>query len=111
MVILGFRYDSWARGCNLDPAKVSKYTARLLKILTCGWATSKELERVVGNLQFAAWVEPFGRPLLSFIAKEITPNAPRQVVPVTTYIRIAMQVRILLMQRNRGLQFCYILNR
>ena len=111
MVILGFRYDSRARVCNLDPAKVSRYTARLQRILTRGWATSKELERVVGNLQFAAWVEPFGRPLLSFIAKEITPTAPRRVVPVTPFARVAMQVWILLMQRNRGLRFRYILNR
>ena len=92
MVIIGFHYDSRAKVCNLDPTKVSKYSARLQAILDRGWVTSKELERVVGNLQFAAWVEPFGRPLLSFIAKEITPDAPRQVVRVSAMVRVAMRV-------------------
>ena len=58
MVILGFNYNSKSKVCNLDPAKVTKYSDRLRKILNRGKVTSKELERIVGNLQFAAWVEP-----------------------------------------------------
>ena len=110
MVILGFNYNSQSKVCNLDPAKVTKYSDRLRKILNRGKVTSKELERIVGNLQFAAWVEPFGRPLLSFIAKEIVPEMPRMEVTVTAMVRIAMRVWLVLMAHNRGLRFRYILN-
>ena len=68
MVILGLHYCSQEKICKLDPAKVVKYSDRLSKMLRAGHATSKDLEQVTGNLEFAAWVDPFGRPLLSFIS-------------------------------------------
>ena len=70
LVILGLLYCSRSKVCRLDPAKVTKYAVRISKLLAAGVASSKDLERIVGNLQFASWVEPFGRPLLSFIAKK-----------------------------------------
>ena len=54
MVILGLHYCSQNKVCNLDPAKVVKYSNRLRSLLQAGRTTSKELERIVGNLEFAA---------------------------------------------------------
>ena len=68
MVILGLLHHSGRKICSLDPAKVEKYSARISELLTQNRITSKDLERMVGRLEFAAWVEPFGRPLLTFLS-------------------------------------------
>ena len=54
-------------------------------------------------------MEPFGRPLLSFIALGIIPDNPRKVVRISRLARVAMRVWLLLLHRNRGLPFGYIL--
>ena len=54
LVILGLLYDAKARVCSLDPAKVTKYSDRIRLLIKKGEATSKELEKIVGNLGFAA---------------------------------------------------------
>ena len=110
LVILGLHYCSRSKVCRLDPAKVTKYAVRISELLAAGLASSKDLERIVGNLQFASWVEPFGRPLLSFIAMNITPDDPGRVVSLSPMIRVAMRVWLLLLHRNRGLPFGYILD-
>ena len=110
MVILGLHYCSQKKICKLDPAKVIKYADRLRSMLRAGHTTSKDLERLIGNLEFAAWVEPFGRPLLSFISREITPNQPRRRVFLPYFTRVAMRIWLRLLQRNRGLRYAYILN-
>ena len=111
LVILGLLYCSQSKVCRLDPAKVTKYAARISTLLAVGVATSKDLERLVGNLQFASWVEPFGRPLLSFIALKIAPEDPTRVVHLSPMMRVAMRVWLLLLHRNRGLTFGYVLDK
>ena len=54
LVILGLLYCSQSKVCRLDPAKVTRYATRINALLVAGVATSKELERLVGNLQFAS---------------------------------------------------------
>ena len=110
MVILGLHYCSQTKICKLDPAKVTKYSDRLRSMLRAGHCTSKDLERLIGNLEFAAWVEPFGRPLLSFISREITPDRPRRRISLPYFTRVAMRIWLRLLQYNRGLRYAYILN-
>ena len=76
MVILGLLYRSDFKICSLAPKKVSKYSERISHLLKQGWVSSKDLERMVGRLEFAAWLEPFGRPLLTFLSAYIAPNLP-----------------------------------
>ena len=104
MVILGLHYCSQNKICKLDPAKVVKYSDRLRKMLRAGHATSKDLEQVTGNLEFVAWVEPFGRPLLSFISREISPSLLYRRVTLPYFTRVAMRIWLCLLQRNRGLR-------
>ena len=92
MVILGLLYCSISKVCSLDPAKVIKYSKRINHILQTGHTTSKELEQLVGNLEFAAWVEPFGRPLLSFLSRNIFPDAPKRRVYLSSMMSVAMRV-------------------
>ena len=56
MVTLGLHYRSQKKICKLDPAKVIKYSDRLRSMLRAGHTTLKDLERLTGNLEFAAWV-------------------------------------------------------
>ena len=109
MVILGLLYRSDVKICSLDPKKVLKYTEQIKTIIRQGWATSKELERMVGRLEFAAQVEPFGRPLLTFLSAYIDPNNPQLIRPLTQMMTICLQVQRLLLARNRGLHFSFIL--
>ena len=76
MVILGLLYRSDLKICSLDPKKVIKYFEQIETLIKQSWVTSKDLERMVGRLEFAAWVEPFGRPLLTFLSRYITPDQP-----------------------------------
>ena len=77
MVILGLLYRSDLKICALAPKKVKKYSEQITRQLKLRWVTSKDLERMVGRLEFAAWVEPFGRPLLTFLSAYITPKLPQ----------------------------------
>ena len=110
MVILGLLYRSDLKICSLDPNKVAKYTEQIRALLRQGWATSKDLERMVGRLEFAAWVEPFGRPLLTFLSAYITPDYPQTVRQLTQMMTICLRVWSLLLTRNRGLHFSFILS-
>ena len=92
MVILGLQYDSEFKVCNLDPAKVVKYTTRIETVIRVGGTSSKSLERIVGNLGFAAWVEPFGRPLLSFLASHIIPQRPAAFIPMSPMMFVGFKV-------------------
>ena len=111
MVILGLLYQSALRICSLAPGKVQRYTAQIVTLIGQGWATSKDLERMVGRLEFAAWVEPFGRPLLTFLSAYIRPSDPHVILPLTDMMSICLQVWRLLISRNRGLHFDFILNK
>ena len=54
MVILGLLYNSCSEVCSLDPDKVRKYSDRIEAIVKAGGASSKDLEKITGNLVFAA---------------------------------------------------------
>ena len=72
MVILGFLYDAIAKSCKLSEKKQIKYIARIENILKSKYIKIKLLEKIVGNLTYAAWVSPFGRPFLSVLSSKIT---------------------------------------
>ena len=48
--ILGMMYDAINKRCFLPDKKVTKYLNRINEILLAKTATSKEFERLVGNL-------------------------------------------------------------
>ena len=109
MVILGLLHHSGRKICSLDPAKVAKYSTRISQLLMQNRVTSKDLERMVGRLEFAAWVEPFGRPLLTFLSAYIIPAFPQSTLPLTKMMMICLRVWRHLLTRNRGLHFSFIL--
>ena len=106
--ILGFTYDSLNRKCRVSESKVKKYLGRLQELLTSGKATSKDLEKKVGNLVFAAWVIPFGRPFISHISRLINPRQPLAPVNFEKYCLEACKIWKILLARNHGVSFDFI---
>ena len=54
MEILGFVYDAIARSCRLSEGKQKKYIKRICNVLKSPKVVFKNLEKLVGNLTYAA---------------------------------------------------------
>ena len=54
MVILGFLYDAIAKTCKLSEKTQTKYINRIDGILESKYVKIKLLEKIVGNLTYAA---------------------------------------------------------
>ena len=92
LIILGLRYCSVTQSCRLGVKKRTKYIARIAAIIGSTSTSSKELEQLTGNLGYAAWVEPFCRPLLSCLYAAIVSNDPTARVVVTQLMRTALRI-------------------
>ena len=104
-------YDAKVKKCSLPPEKVSKYINRVDKILLKKHTSSKELERLVGNLVWASYVEPWGRPFLSALSSKIQRLKPEAVIPVDEYTQASLFIWRSILKFNHGLSFNYILGR
>ena len=92
LVVLGLLYCSVTRSCRVGEKKRVKYLSRIDNLLQSAATTSKTLEQIVGNLGYAAWVEPFGRPLLTFLAHLIDPKHPHTQVTISPLVRTALSI-------------------
>ena len=110
-MVLGLLFCSISKSCRLGENKRQKYLSRIASILVAPETPSKVLEQLVGNLGYAAWVEPFCRPLLSCLALHIVRDNPAAFVPLTSLMTVALQIWHIVMSRNRGLRFDFILGR
>ena len=111
LVILGLLYCSVSRMCRLGVRKRAKYIDRVLAVLRSPKIASNILEQITGNLGFAAWVEPFCRPLLSCFYAAVARDDPSALIVVTPFMRVALRIWLQVLHRNRGLPFTFILNR
>ena len=111
LVILGLLYCSVSRMCRLGEGKRAKYIDRVLAVLRSPEISSDTLEQIAGNLGFAAWVEPFCRPLLSCFYAALARTDPSARIVVTPFMRMALRIWHQVLYRNRGLPFTFILNR
>ena len=89
MEILGFIYDAIARSCRLSEKKRTKYVNRINDVLRSPNVTFKNLEKLVGNLTYAAWVAPFGRPFLSVLSGALKNQKEKKLILVTSSMRNA----------------------
>ena len=69
--------------------------------------TSKALEQFVGNLGYAACVEPFRRPLLTFLAHQIKNDDPNAVITISPLMKAALRIWFAMLRCNRGLPYAY----
>lgn len=108
LIILGMRFDSRKKACFLSPTKAEKYKNRLRTLIRNRSAYSKDIEKVVGNLVYAAWVIPFGRPFISHISHMIDHKNGKKMVFLDTLALRACKIWIVLINHNRGLSFDFI---
>ena len=108
LVILGLLYCSETQSCCLGEDKQIKYLARIVAMIGSVATSSKELEQLTGNLGYAAWVEPFCRPLLSCLYFAVVSDEPSARVPITRLMRSALGVWFRVISRNRGLSYKFI---
>ena len=111
MDIIGMNFNSKERACFLSQSKAKKYKLRLAVIRKAEAATSKELQKLVGYLVYAAWVMPFGRPFISQISNMINVEKIRKRVRLDSAALAACDVWLLLLGENRGLSFDFILGK
>ena len=111
MDILGIVFDSVKKSCFLGPSKISKYCVRLSSLQKTNSVTSKKLQKIIGCLVFAAWVLPYGRPFISHLShcldhKDLTKKVSLDLVGL-----VACDIWIILLKKNYGLPFSFILGR
>ena len=100
MDILGMIFDSKKKACFLSETKAKKYKLRLVAIRKTGAATSKELQKLVGYLVYAAWVMPFGRPFISQISNIINVEKIHKNVRLDSAALAPCDVWLLLFRRK-----------
>ena len=111
MDIIGMNFNSKKRACFLAKSKRLKYIMRLSTLRKLGIASSKKLQKVVGYLVYAAWVMPFGRPFISHISHLINVKKIHANVKLDALALVACDVWLVLLKRNRGLSFDFILGK
>ena len=105
LVILGLLYCSGSRSCRLGDAKRAKYMSRIQLAFSATVTTSKQLEQLAGNLGFAAWVEPFCRPLLSPVFSLVVQDKPATQIVIPPFTLTALRIWHRVLQRSRELSF------
>ena len=110
MNILGIVFDSKRRLCTLPIKKVVKYLRRIKLLHQNRSCTPKELEKIIGNLVFAAWVFPFGTSFISHISYFLY-NSKHKLICLDKYGLLACEVWELLLKKNAGLPFDFVLGR
>ena len=108
MEILGILYDSKEKACFLAQPKAAKYSRRLKILLQNKSASSKDIEKLVGNLVYASWVIPFGRPFISHISHFISRKDETRRVDLDQFALSACEIWLVLIKLNRGLLFDFI---
>ena len=106
--ILGMGFDSREKTCFLSPSEAKKYMNWLRTLMKNRSASSKNIEKVVGNLAYAAWVIPFVRPFISQISHMIGHKNGKCILFLDALALRACDIWILLINQNRGLSFDFI---
>ena len=91
-VILGCLYDSELRKIRIAEKKRVKYIQRIRDLLQSSTSTVSILQKVLGNLNYAAEVAPFGRPFLAHLTNAISGADREGSVHVTEIMKLALRI-------------------
>ena len=91
--------------------KIEKYSEKLSEVRKRGVASSKVLQKIVGYLVYAAWIMPFGRPLISHISHLIDVKNINGKIQLDKAALMACDVWLYLLKGNFGLTFDFILGK
>ena len=110
-VILGRRFNSITKRVCTSEKKRRRYRLRIAEILVMEKTTRKELERIHGCLNYAAGVEPFGRPFLANLTMAMTGVAEGDLIALSQLTRLSLEIWEQILNRNKGISMDFILNR
>ena len=91
-VILGCTCDSISRRIKTAEKKRAKYMQRIVQILLKATTTIPEIQKLHGNLNYAAMVAPFGRPFLAALSDLIKHRRPTAVVNIRQRTRVSLRI-------------------
>ena len=111
MDILGLNFNSELKACFLAKAKSDKYKTKLTSMRNAVGVTSKNLQRLIGYLVYAAWVVPYGRPFISHISHFIDEKNMHKKVSLDVAALVACDIWLFLLEENHGLPFNHILGK
>ena len=109
-VILGCMYDSRSRRVKTAEKKRAKYMQRIARVLLKGTTTTPEIQRLHGNLNYAAMVAPFGRPFLAALLDLIKHRRPTAVVRIRQRTRVSLRIWFKILESNLGISYKFVLN-
>ena len=109
-IILGCMWDSKLERVRTSPDKRIKYLKRIEELLGKTVTTVKSLQKIHGNLNYAAEVTPFGRPFLAPLVTPTIGKEPAEVVTVPPLAKVSLRIWARILRANRGSSFAFILN-
>ena len=102
-VILGCMYDSISRRIKTAAKKRAKYMQRIVRVLLRDKTTIPEVQRLHGNLNYAAVVAAFGRPFLAVLLDLIKHRRPTAVVNIRQSTRLSLRIWLKILESNLGI--------
>ena len=90
--ILGRIFDSVTRRVTTAPDKREKYLVRLRAMCRDATTTRKLLEKLHGNLAYAAGVEPFGRPFLAPLTTAMCGSKEGDAIVLPSQAKMGLRV-------------------
>ena len=110
-VILGCLYDSVSQKVRTAEKKRKKYIKRITDLLKTSTTTVTTLQKLHGNLNYAAEVTPFGRPFLAPLTNAIAMADQEGHIPITEAMRAGLQIWLEILHRNRGSSYTFVLGK
>ena len=84
MVVLGHLYDAALQLVRLPDDKQTKYLAAIRALLLRrSDSTCRDIQKVLGYLGFSSYTEPFGRPFLSALDRNLIHDAPSSPISLS----------------------------
>ena len=110
-IILGRKFNSSTRRITTSQKKKEKYLKRVQLMIREDTTTRKLLEKLHGNLNYVADIEPFGRPFLSQLTNAMSGASPKQEIVLPRQTKLGLKVWYRILMLNKGISFDYVLDR
>ena len=91
-VILGNLYNSVELCVRVAEKKCEKYIKRIRQVLSATEVTVNEVQKLHGNLNFAAETAPFGRPFLAHLTNAIRGVENDELVQVPEIMKMGLRI-------------------
>ena len=92
IIFLGLELDSVAMTAELPKDKLTKYTQDVSLMLAQATTSKKDIQRIVGKLQFSTSVIPIGKPFLRRLIDSIKRHPGKAVITMSVQMKADLRV-------------------